>query len=297
MVQTSFSANIALGFDQPIEVAVRQRADRAIWRDGEAQCKVLQGRARRRPRGAWREETDGGEVSPAGTGLSELRGTQGGRKARPSFGCTCTLSPTNEKLKNQGGNDFPSRYVTVRRPTQRPKQFLREEISPSGSALPEMSKLSSLGGTPPTTLHKDNVPAQLLVQRILTRPSEPCRANEPGVCKPISALLSCSSRAQAPGLRARPSTAEHGPVPGPLCSGRRAASNGGLPALGARLWSVAKGRERLGEKASDAWGREPRGHSWERKCHTHSFPLCAGGRPGSRGCRKARCRRRVTPSL
>lgn len=197
-LQTSFSANIALSFDQPIKVAVRQRADRAIWRDGEAQCKVLQGRARRRPRGAWREETDGGEVSPAGAGLSELRGTQGGRKARPSFGCTCTLSPTNEKLKNQGGNDFPSCYVAVRRPTQRPKQSLREEIPlKSRSSKWVITPLIRVGSArnvqaefpgrdPPHPLHKDNVPAQLPVQRILTRPSEPCRAKEPG----------CASRCQ-----------------------------------------------------------------------------------------------------
>ena len=111
------------------------------------------------------------------------------------------------------------------------------------------------------------------------------------MCKPEPALPSCGSRAQPPGLRAGPSTAEHGPVPGPLCSGRRAASNGGLPALGARLWSVAKGRERLGEEASDARGREPQGTLLGRKCHTHSFPLCAGG------CGKARGKRGVTPSL
>ena len=81
-----------------------------------------------------------------GTGLSKPRGTQGGRKAGPSFGCSCTLSPTNKKLKNQGGNDFPSCCVTVRRPTQPPKQLLREEISlKSGSSKRVVTPLIRVG--------------------------------------------------------------------------------------------------------------------------------------------------------
>ena len=69
MVHTSFSAKVALSFDQPSKVARWQRVGRAIWRDREAQPEESGCRPGRDPEGTG-VKTGGRELSPAGPGLS-----------------------------------------------------------------------------------------------------------------------------------------------------------------------------------------------------------------------------------
>ena len=118
MVHMSFSAKVALSFDQPSKVARWQSVGRAIWRDREAQPEESGCRPGQDPEGM-RAETGDSEISPTGTGLSEPRGPPDRRKARPFFGCSCTLPPTDGKLKNHDG-DFSSCYVTAARSTSSP---------------------------------------------------------------------------------------------------------------------------------------------------------------------------------
>ena len=73
MVHTSFSAKVALSFDQPSKVARWQSVGRAIWRDREAQPEESGCRPGQDPEGMGAETGDS-EISPTGTGLSEPRG-------------------------------------------------------------------------------------------------------------------------------------------------------------------------------------------------------------------------------
>ena len=130
----SFSAKVALSFDQPSKVARWQSVGLAIWRDREAQPEESGCRPGQDPEGM-RAETGDSEISPTGTGLSEPRGPPDRRKARPFFGCSCTLPPTDGKLKNHDG-DFPVAMLPQRdlpphlphQPTapKPPKQPLRD---------------------------------------------------------------------------------------------------------------------------------------------------------------------------
>lgn len=149
------------------------------------------GKPSQRSQGAGRAKTPRAWGRRQATVRSALRGQDSvnpgdppdRRKAGPFFGCSCTLPPTDGKLKNRDG-DFPSCYVTAARSTSSPtppahspqapktasQRFPRGLDPPAGRHSSHQGWLLQKGGRPADwdrLTHKGDVPAPQLVQGVL----------------------------------------------------------------------------------------------------------------------------------